>query len=64
MQHFDTRCNFYFGTQWVENVSEEVLLLKFVYSEKATKFCEIFTSHHSKIQKDGWTKYVPNFDFK
>ena len=45
MQHFDTRCNFYFGTQWVENVSEEVLLLKFVYSEKATKFCEIFTSH-------------------
>ena len=29
MQHFDTRCNFYFGTQWVENVSEEVLLLKY-----------------------------------
>ena len=21
-------------------------------------------THHSKMQKDGWAKYIPNFDFK
>jgi hypothetical protein len=21
-------------------------------------------AHHSKMQKDGWTKYIPNFAFK
>lgn len=26
MQHFDTRCNFSFDTQWVETISETALL--------------------------------------
>ena len=25
---------------------------------------EAFTSHHLKMQKDGWVKYIPNFAFK
>jgi hypothetical protein len=24
----------------------------------------ILTTHHSKMQKDGWAKYIPNFAFK
>ena len=23
-----------------------------------------FNTHHSKIQEDGWAKYIPNFGFK
>ena len=25
---------------------------------------KMFQSHHSKMQKDGWAKYIPNFAFK
>ena len=27
-------------------------------------FLDVLYPHHSKMQKDGWAKYIPNFAFK
>ena len=32
--------------------------------ELVQSFEMVDESHHSKMQKDGWTKYIPNFAFK
>ena len=32
--------------------------------KKARRMNCVSHSHHSKMQKDGWAKYIPNFAFK
>ena len=37
---------------------------KAVLPETPEEKYEVLVAHHSKIQKDGWTKHIPNFAFK
>ena len=34
--------------------------IKYIHYERN----QVIMSHHSKMQKDGWARYIPNFAFK
>ena len=58
----DSELNYYQHKQFMINFIQKILDL----NQTLTKHCIddiTHTSHHSKMQKDGWAKFIPNFAF-
>ena len=49
---------------WMNTNAICVPTTKAVLPETPEEKYEVLVAHHSKIQKDGWTKHIPNFAFK